>query len=322
MKLLKLLLVLLSVLLISGCGGNSTAPNNKAQGQSVYTVTDSRNKTLTFKTKPTRIVSCNVFVDEIVLDLVEHSRIAGLSRWVHDPGLALATKQAEDVKTIVEPNLESIIKVKPDVVLMPTTAKREFIMSLEDVGLKVYVYKPASRLKEIPGNVKAIGKVLGEEKKAEAIVADMEQRLAAIKSKTDKLPLEKKPSLLLILRFGAIGGEGCIYNDIITAAGIRDAYDRARDKNTNVKGNSRILSREEIIKTNPDILLMGSWSPGGKYKTSQEQLEDIYGDPAYQTFPAVKNRRAYIIPQSYVNSLSHHATEGIEKLYNIVYGDK
>lgn len=320
MKYLLTLIALIS-LLLCGCGGsNSNGQNN--QKKAAYTVSDSRGKQFSFAEKPQRIVSTSVFVDEMVLDLVDHKRIAGLSKWVHDPGLSLAVKEAEDVKTIIEPNVESVLKAKPDLVLLSSTTKKEFISGLEDVGLKVFLYTPSSRLDNIGATLIEVGKAVGEPEKAEAIVKDMNVRMKAIKDKASKIPADKRRSALLFLRFGAIGGEGTIYHDIIEAACIKDSYENAR-KGSSVKGGtSRILSKEEVVKTNPDFFIMGSWSPGGNYLPSDKQLVEIYNDPAFANIPAVKNKHAYIIHQSYVNSLSQHAVLGVEKLYSMVYEGK
>lgn len=52
------------------------------------------------------------------------SKIVGLSKWVHDPGLSMGYKQAEDVPGIVENNLESVIALKPDLLFVADTAKK------------------------------------------------------------------------------------------------------------------------------------------------------------------------------------------------------
>jgi hypothetical protein len=37
-----------------------------------------------------------------------------------------------------------------------------------------------------------------------------------------------------------------------------------------------ILSKEEVVKVNPEILIFGSWTMGGKYKNSEAQLAEFY----------------------------------------------
>lgn len=100
---LMCILLLLSVV-ISGCGKTDKITETAAETQN-YTVHDIRGKKITFAKKPERIASSFVYADEILLDLVDHQKIVGLSKWVHDPGLSMGHKQAEDVPGIVENNL-------------------------------------------------------------------------------------------------------------------------------------------------------------------------------------------------------------------------
>lgn len=313
-----LCITLLLTLVTCGCRPSYTDVPQQAAIQK-YTVCDTRGKEITFYEKPKRIASSFVYADEIILDLVDHQKIVGLSKWVHDPGLSMSCEQAADVKGTVENNLESVIALKPDLFFVADTTKKEYIDSLEDVGIKVYVFKYISRLEEIPELVRNLGNAVGEPQKAELLLQKMEDKIKAVAAKTAALTPEERKSGLLFLRFGAIGGEGCIYNDIMTAAGIEDCYWQARPEQKKYDGTSRILSKEEVLKTDPEILIIGSWSQGGAYKDSTKQLEELYSDPAYTGITAVKKKQALIIPQSYVNCLSHHAVESIEKLHTAVY---
>ena len=147
----------------------------------------------------------------------------------------------------------------------------------------------------------------------------MNIKINAVKTKVAAIPQKQRKTGMLFLRFGAIGGAGCIYNDILSTAGIEDCYQQARPAAQEYTGTSRILSKEEVLKTNPEFLLIGSWSQGGAYQNSKDQLEEIYSDPAYVGMTAIKKRQAIIIPQSYVNCLSHNVAKSIELLHTVVY---
>lgn len=125
---------------------------------------------------------------------------------------------------------------------------------------------------------------------------------------------------MLFLRFGAIGGKGIIFNDIMTAAGVEDCYEAARHTIADKPGTSRILSKEEVVQANPDYIIIGTWSQGGAYKSGNAQLEELYSDPALATVTAVKKKQAIVIPQGYVNCLSQHAADSVELLHEAVYG--
>ena len=125
----------------------------------------------------------------MLLGLVDHKRIAGLSKWVHDEDLAMGAKEAKDVTKIAESNPEAILALKPDLVLLPDSSKPEQISSLEDVGIKVFVYPAASRLSNIPKTIKAIG---GETEQAEKLIAEMQKKISAVEAKVKKMQPEDR----------------------------------------------------------------------------------------------------------------------------------
>ena len=310
------LILCVCMTMTSGCSRETRQPMER-QTASQYTVRDSRGKIVSFSEKPQRIVSCFVFADEIILDLVDHKRIAGLSKWVHDPGLSSSIEQAKDVPGIAELNMESIISLSPDVVILADNVGADFVASLEDAGLTVYVFRGIFRIHEVAPLVVELAKVVGEPARGEALVQQMKARLASLAEKTASISPEQRTSALIFLRFGAIGGAGSIYNDSLTAIGLRDSYTQVRQ--IIMPDTSMMLSKEEVVKANPEWLIMGSWTMGGKYKNSDKQLADFYDDPAYATVEAIKNRRAIIVPQRYVNCLSHHVGEVLEELYPAIY---
>lgn len=128
----------------------------------------------------------------MLLGLVDHKRIAGLSKWVHDEDLAMGAKEDKDVTKIAESNPEAILALKPDLVLLPDSSKPEQISSLEDVGIKVFVYPAASRLSNIPKTIKAIGGAVGETEQAEKLIAEMQKKISAVEAKVKKMQPEDR----------------------------------------------------------------------------------------------------------------------------------
>ena len=111
-KLLALMLILLMVCL-SGCGG--IKPAQKNSGEIIYSVTDATGQKLSFYEKPQRIISMNVSVDEILLDLVDSKRIAALTYFADDPSICSAGEKVKQVKERVQgSNIEWIVALQPD----------------------------------------------------------------------------------------------------------------------------------------------------------------------------------------------------------------
>lgn len=303
------------LLALAGC------TNDTVQTEGGYTVTDARGKTLHMKEKPKRIISTYVFADEILLDLVSHDRIAAMDKWIHDPGLSMAVESARDVTTEVDNSPEHMISLRPDLVVVGERQVK-LIQSLEGAGLPVFVYKDAKLTQDIPDEIRMLGSAVGEMTRAEALITQMETRLREIEKKVAAIPENQKKRVMLVLRFGPIGGEGNIFHEVLTRAGTIDVYNDVRPPTLAGNGTSMILSKEEFVQSNPDMIIMGNWSQGGAYKDSEQQLQEMYDNPAYSSMQAIKNKQVIILPQRNVNCLSHHVVEGIETLYQAVYEGK
>ena len=138
-RLFFLVLTVLAVVYCSGCAGTVDKQNDAAKKQS-YVVQDVRGKTLSFESKPQKIISLYVYGDEVLLGLVDHKRIAGLSKWVRDEDLAMGAKEAKDVLQIAESNPEAILALKPDLVLLPDSSKPAPLSRSAAAGPPVFVY--------------------------------------------------------------------------------------------------------------------------------------------------------------------------------------
>lgn len=109
---------------------------------------------------------------------------------------------------------------------------------------------------------------------------------------------------------------------MLTRAGTIDVYNDVRPPALSGNGTSMILSKEEFVQSDPDMLIMGNWSQGGAFKDSEQQLQEMYENPAYSSMRAIRDKQVVILPQRNVNCLSHHVTEGIETVYQAVYEGK
>lgn len=308
-KIILLLTVVMLLLSLIGCGNQQKTSESKV----LYKVTDAKGRALEFKEKPQRIVCTYIWGDEILLDLVDHKRIAGLDKWVHDPQLSSATKQAEDVKTIVENNPESLLKVKPDLILMPSHRVNDnHVKSLEEMGCKVYIYQDCENLAGIEAMITSIAAGVGEPEQGQKLVNKLRADLDKVKHLNNNKMAQ--PTALMFMRFGAYGGEGTIHHDVMTAAGFRDAYNFVRKETAKGMGTKGILSKEEVIKANPEVFLMAQWTVGGTFNSSSKQFEEMCNDPAYAAVKAVQNKAVYIFPQRLVNDMSHHTGENIIEL--------
>jgi iron complex transport system substrate-binding protein len=132
----------------------------------------------TLLAQPKRIVSTVPGLTEILFALGLGDRVVGVSEYCRFPAAALAKPK---VGSFLQPNLETIAAMRPDLVLIIKNPVR-LRQRLEGVGLRVEELD----LETLPGILAAIDR-LGVEThrkpQAAKLRANLEQRLAAVKAK-------------------------------------------------------------------------------------------------------------------------------------------
>lgn len=117
----------------------------------------------------------------------------------------------------------------------------------------------------------------------------LDNRLKAVTAVTSKIPDNQKPSILHIESFNplTIDGKGTIVDEWIKASGAKDA--------AQITGNKRPVSLEQVLKWNPDIILVGQSTLTDK-SSPIKTLDQLYSNKQWSQVNAVKNKKVYINP--------------------------
>ena len=112
-----------------------------AMAQQVRTiqVTDDRGVVVKFAQSPQRIVSLLPSLTESVCELGQCQRLVGVDRYSNWPA---AVTKLPQVGGGLDPNIEAVVALKPDVVLMATSSRAS--ERLEALGVKVVALEPKS----------------------------------------------------------------------------------------------------------------------------------------------------------------------------------
>ena len=102
-------------------------------------VTDDRGVVVTLPQSPQRIVSLLPSLTETVCELGQCHRLVGVDRYSNHPASVRALPKTGGG---IDPNIEAIVALKPDVVLMATSSRG--VQRLEALGLKVLAMEPKS----------------------------------------------------------------------------------------------------------------------------------------------------------------------------------
>ena len=91
----------------------------------------------------------------------------------------------------------------------------------------------------------------------------MEQELTFIREKIAKIPESSRKKVVLLSVMTTYGGSGCLFDDMCKYAGVENGIATAGIK------NGQVLTKEMLVKINPDVLLLSSYNNHGTYDVSK-----------------------------------------------------
>lgn len=306
-RLLALLFSCLLLLVLLGCGQGE----KKSQTTTGKVVTDYQGKQVKLPAKPQKVVSLSVSSDEILLELLPANRIAALTSSMDRAELSNALEKAKQVKARIEPGSpESILKLQPDLVIVPDFIRPEVISTLRDTGLTVYVYHKPNSFGEIKNTIKEIAGLVGE--KPEPLLNYMEQKEKLLEQALKARKGQPPKRAVYLMANGAYSNPHSPYQDICKYAGVADATMELK------LGKKTFLSKEQLVKLNPEVIIVTDFNWDGKTATAAK-IKAILEDPAYKNIRAVQEKQIVAIPGAHIYSLSHHIIEAAEDLAHKVY---
>jgi iron complex transport system substrate-binding protein len=303
------LMFILLIMLISGCSESNAVKSSTE----VHEITDTVGNVIKVPIKPKRIVSLNLGTDEILIDLVEPDRIVALSYLAEDEGISSIVDKARKVskKLTDKGNVEAIIALNPDIVFMSDSVSAEVGSTLREMGIHVYISKTPATIEETKVRVLDIAKVVNEVEKGQTLAHDMENALTEVNEKLASITEDKQRTIIAFSFSGAFGRKTALFNDMcVQAKVINGAGEAGLEK-------GEILSKEQIVKINPDIFLLPTWNT--KKQSADSYREEIRSDPAYQNVKAIKNNRLIYVSDRYRYCVSQYVTDSVQQIARAVY---
>ncbi|MCS7228926.1 MAG: cobalamin-binding protein [Candidatus Kryptonium sp.] len=208
-------------------------------------VSDDLGRKLRFDEPPSRIVSLAPSITETLYFLSLGDKVVGVTRYCNFPPEA---QKKTIIGGVIDPNYEIIASLKPDLIIMTVEGNtRESFNKLSELGFKIFVTNPRN-FNGIFKTILDFGKIFGIESKAKHLVDSLRAEL----DKVRKLNIvEKKPKIFVVLSLNPLmtAGKNTFINEIIERAGGLNIAGT-------LKQNYPILNREEILKVNPDIIIL------------------------------------------------------------------
>ncbi len=224
-----------------------------------------------------RIISLAPSITESLYQLGAEEDLIGLTSYCNYPP---ETKTKETIGTLINPNIEKIYSLSPDLVLAANGINRsQTIEKLRDLGLKVIALDECNSFDEVAKNFIRLGKLTQREEKARDIVRATEKEVNSIAKRT-----KGAPSVKVFWEVGArplvsAGGKSFANEFIEYSGGINIFAD------TSIRYPR--VSREEVLSKNPQVIILVTMGDvTGKERTYWQKFKDL---------EATKNNRIYVV---------------------------
>jgi len=270
------------------------------------TLTDSLGREVTLAAPAERIVTLAPSNTEIVFALGADEALVGRDDFSDYPPEAANVASVGSLYPNV--NAETIVALKPDLVLAAGVTNPDDVTKLADLGLTVYATSYAVTLDDIYHDILAVGKLTGTDSEAEGLVADLKARVESVSIQSASAANQP----VVFYEVDATepekpwtAGTGTFMDALITLAGGQNAGA--------VSDDYFQISLEQLITADPDLIVLGSSTYGG------QTPETVAQRPGWQTLTAVKNNAVYPFDDNLVSRPGPRIVDGLEALAKLIH---
>ncbi|HMD33264.1 MAG TPA: cobalamin-binding protein [Candidatus Acidoferrales bacterium] len=253
---------------------------------------------------PQRIVSLAPSLTETVFALELGGRLAGVTDYCDYPPEASTRAR---VGGPINPNLEQIVSLHPDVVLATRALNRpETVEALDRLGIPVYTTDPRT-VDDVIASTRRLGKVLGAEARAEALATEMEQRMAEL---AKRLAGRAPRRVFFVVWTDPIitTGQHTFLADALRRAGAESVISASQDWPQ--------ISIEEVLRQNPEYLIFSGTHPDDPQST----INALRKRPGWSSLEAVRENRFAIISDA-IDRPAPRLLDAIEDLARQLHPD-
>lgn len=213
-------------------------------------------------------------------------------------------------------NAELIDLLEPTLILTEADIQVPMTEALQAKGYEAYNYTPHS-IEEVYEMMLEIGTLIGRQEEAEKLIAYYKQEIASIEAITKDLP---KVSVYLEIahqtewdgtKYGPYAtGSGTPFDQMIEIAGGVNVL-------ADFEGDYVEVSFEDIVETNPDVILSPMWPNAYDYEITT--IYEIMTRPGFENISAVKTSRVHFYDSSLFKRFGPRTLTAIEKLAYLLH---
>lgn len=254
--------------------------------------------------KPRRLIAHAAGVTEILWAICPRERIVAYNDVAADPKFSFIAEEVRKTGPIFRTQeTERVIGYRPDLVFTVFYSSQEFKEKLRQARIPFFDLGYFGTLESIRYQIGLIGRLIGEEANAEALLKKIEERIRDLRA---KLPVpDKAPRVLYYDENGYIPGKTSNFTSICEIIGARNVGEEQ-----GVKSWIQI-DHETLLKWDPDMIVV----------PADSGLKNLLlTDRILSHARAVREGRVHTMPGLYLRVDSQYMVLSANELAGIVYG--
>lgn len=295
-KIVKMLVLTLAILLMSGCSAKLSIGNDSSYPM---TIKDNSGMSVVIDKEPKKVVSLSPVTTEIIAAVGGLDKLVGRTSYCDYPK---EIKDIDEIGDLITVNIEKIVELEPDLVIGSAYLDQGVRDQLENAGITVVTIYTEDSFEGTYKDIETIGKILGKVKEAEKVVAEMKAKVESIKDRVAKAKTE--PSVYFVVGFGA-GGEFTATGDTF----IHEMIEMAGGKNIAYDGVQWSFSLEKIVERKPELVIY----------SSVLDKNELISSNGFKDLDSVKKDSVFSIEANLIERTGPRLAEGLEELVKLIH---
>jgi iron complex transport system substrate-binding protein len=291
--------LVLAFLFVATIGVSAQANSPRPSSQpATREVVDEMGRSVRIPVSPARIISLAPSITETIYALGLQGRLVGDTDYCDYPPDA---QKKPKVGGIINPNLEEIAALRPDLVLVTKSINRlDTVRALDTLGIPTYAATDPHTVAEIISSTQKLADVLGASDAGKSLSDELQGRLSALQTKLAAVPTRRV--LFIVWTEPLISaGKDTFIADALRKAGGVSIVEATQDWPQ--------MSLEEVVHLQPDYLVFAA----SHSESAARDFEALAPRPGWRLLDAVRNRHFAVISDA-VNRPAPRIVSAIEEL--------
>ncbi len=269
--------------------------------QNKNAIYDDLNNKFLLSDVPQKVISLAPNLTEIIFKLGQGNKIIGDTKYCNYPEEA---KKVDKVGDMLSVNYEKIVQLDPDIIFLTVEGNnKQQYKKLQQLGYKIFVSNPRDYL-GIKKTFLDIAKIFNVENTALKQIGGWDKKINSVQTAIGKSP-RKTAMFLISVNPLMAAGPNTFVNQFLVICGLKNIL-------SNTISNYPIINREEVLKKNPDYIIVSNQNTN-----FISNALSIF--PEWKDINAIRENNVISVNPDLFFRPGPRFAEAVQKLYSKIY---